>query len=123
MWQRVMRNKRGPEIIVVDPRKTETAMAATQHYAIQPKSDLTLLYGVANILIASDWIDRDYIAAHTNGFADFAQFVTHFTTDVVSAATGLETDEIWRLAQTIADGKRVSFWWTRAPRKRSSTSL
>ena len=40
MWQRVMRNQHRPEIIVVDPRKTETAMAATQHYAIQPKSDL-----------------------------------------------------------------------------------
>jgi assimilatory nitrate reductase catalytic subunit len=49
MWQRVMRNRRGPEIIVVDPRKTETAMAATQHYAIKPKSDLVLLYGLANI--------------------------------------------------------------------------
>ncbi len=40
MWQRVMRNRTSPEIIVVDPRKTETAMAATQHYAIAPKSDL-----------------------------------------------------------------------------------
>jgi anaerobic selenocysteine-containing dehydrogenase len=107
-----MRNKHGPEIIVIDPRKTETAMAATQHYAIQPKSDLTLLYGVANILIASSWIDRPYIDAHTNGFDEFAQFVTHFTTDLVSAATGLEADDIWHLAQTIADGKRVSFWWT-----------
>jgi len=47
MWQRVMRNKRNPEVIVVDPRKTETAMAATSHLAIAPKSDLTLFYGLA----------------------------------------------------------------------------
>ena len=40
-----------PEIIVVDPRKTETAMAATQHYALAPKSDLVLLYGLARLLI------------------------------------------------------------------------
>ncbi len=112
MWQRVMRNKNQPEIIVVDPRKTETAMAATQHYAIAPKSDLTLLYGIANILIASHWIDRDYIAAHTTGFDEFAEFATHFTTDVVTAATGLSADDLWHFAQTIADGKRVSFWWT-----------
>ncbi|MGB8166875.1 MAG: molybdopterin-dependent oxidoreductase, partial [Chthoniobacteraceae bacterium] len=45
MWQRVMRNPHSPKIIVVDPRRTETAMAATQHYAIKPKSDLVLLYG------------------------------------------------------------------------------
>src|ERR1041385_417021 len=37
MWQRVTRNPHRPEIIVVDPRVTETAMAATQHLAIAPK--------------------------------------------------------------------------------------
>jgi anaerobic selenocysteine-containing dehydrogenase len=49
MWQRVLMNRHAPEIIVIDPRRTETAMAATQHYAIQPKSDLMLLYGIARI--------------------------------------------------------------------------
>ena len=78
MWQRVMRNPHSPEIIVVDPRKTETAMAATQHYAHRPKSDLVLLYGLAHLLIENGWIDRDYIAAHTNGFAEFAEFVRGF---------------------------------------------
>lgn len=112
MWQRVMRNPHRPEIIVVDPRKTETAMAATQHYAIRPKSDLVLLYGLANMLIASGWIKRDYIDAHTTGFAEFAEFVTQFTPDEVSAATGISVEELWHFAQTIADGKRVSFWWT-----------
>ncbi len=112
MWQRVLRNKHNPEIIVVDPRKTETAMAATQHYPLLPKSDLTLLYGIANVLISSGWIDREFIAAHTSGFEAFAEFVTQFTTDKVSSETGLSADELWHLAQTIRDGKRVSFWWT-----------
>ena len=112
MWQRVMRNKHRPEIIVVDPRKTETAMAATQHYAIAPKSDLVLLYGLANILIASGWIARGYIDAHTTGFDEFAEFVSRFTTDFVSEATGLSAEEIWHFADTINRGKRVSFWWT-----------
>ena len=112
MWQRVMRNQHKPEIIVVDPRKTETAMAATQHCAITPKSDLTLLYGIANILIVSGWIKRHYIAAHTTGFAEFAEFVTRFTPDHVAVETGITVEELWHLAQTIAEGKRVSFWWT-----------
>ncbi len=112
MWQRIMRNRHRPEIIVVDPRKTETAMAATQHYDILPKSDLVLLYGLANILMASGSIDRDFIRAHTTGFEQFSEFVTQFTTERVCAATGLSPDELWRFAQTISDGKRVSFWWT-----------
>jgi anaerobic selenocysteine-containing dehydrogenase len=112
MWQRVMRNPNKPEILVVDPRTTETAMAATQHYAIRPKSDLMLLYGLANLLIASGWIERDFIRSHTSGFEEFAQFVTPFTTDRVCGETGLKPEELWQFARTIADGRRVSFWWT-----------
>ncbi len=42
LWERVTRNH-SPEIIVIDPRRTETAMAATMHLPIRPKTDLTLL--------------------------------------------------------------------------------
>jgi anaerobic selenocysteine-containing dehydrogenase len=112
MWQRVRRNKHRPEVIVVDPRKTETAMAATQHYAIRPKSDLILLYGLANRLIADGWIDRDYIDRHTSGFEAFADFVAQFTADVVIEATGLNAKQLEKFAETIHRGSRVSFWWT-----------
>jgi len=112
MWQRIMRNRRRPEIIVVDPRKTETAMAATQHYALRPKSDLVLLYGLAQILIAQGWIDRSFIPAHTTGFEQFAGFVAQFPPETVSAATGLGIDALQRFAETISRGRRVSFWWT-----------
>ncbi len=112
MWQRVMRNRHHPKILVVDPRRTETAMAATNHYPILPKSDLVLLYGLANLLIASGWIDRGFIEAHTEGFASFAEFVRPFTTERVCKATGLPPEELWDFARIIATGKRVSFWWT-----------
>ena len=87
-------------------------MAATRHYAIKPKSDLVLLYGLANLLASSGWIDRAFIAEHTSGFEEFAEFITQFTTDRVAAETGLTPDELWHFAQMIRDGKRVSFWWT-----------
>jgi anaerobic selenocysteine-containing dehydrogenase len=112
LWQRILRNRRRPEIIVVDPRKTETAMAATQHYAIRPKSDLILFYGLARRLIANGWVDRDYVARHTDGFAAFSEFVARFTEDAVVAATGLSAESLTRLAETIHRGERVSFWWT-----------
>jgi anaerobic selenocysteine-containing dehydrogenase len=112
MWQRVMRNPHRPEIIVVDPRKTETAMAATQHYAIRPKSDLTLLYGLANRLITLDAVKREFVNAHTTGFDEFATFVGAFSPERVCAETGLSDEQLDRFARTIAEGKRVSFWWT-----------
>jgi anaerobic selenocysteine-containing dehydrogenase len=112
MWQRVMRNPHHPEIIVVDPRATETAMAATQHYAIRPKSDLTLLYGLANRLLALGAVNRSFVDEHTTGFQEFAKFVEQFAPERVCAESGLTREQLDRFANTIAQGKRVSFWWT-----------
>jgi anaerobic selenocysteine-containing dehydrogenase len=112
MWQRVMRNPHHPEIVVVDPRRTETAMAATQHYSIQPKSDLILLYGLANLLVHRAAVNRDFVVAHTTGFPEFAQFVEGYTPEAVTRAAGITPEQLDRLANTIASGKRVSFWWT-----------
>jgi anaerobic selenocysteine-containing dehydrogenase len=112
MWERVCRNRHSPEIIVVDPRVTETATAATQHYALAPKSDLALLYGLANILIARGWVDTNYIENHTSGFDDFTAHVASFTPESVCATTGLTVEQLEKFAATIHAGKRVSFWWT-----------
>ncbi|MGE0607017.1 MAG: molybdopterin oxidoreductase family protein [Pirellulales bacterium] len=112
MWQRVCRNPHSPEIIVVDPRKTETAMAATRHVSLAPKSDLALFYGLAHILIREGWIDEEFIAAHTSGFDEFRQHVAEFTPQRVATATGLAESELLRMARSIHQGERVSFWWT-----------
>jgi len=112
LWQRVMRNRRRPEIVVVDPRRTETAQAGTRHYALRPKSDLTLLYGLARGLLQRGAIDRSYIAAHTEGFEDFAQFVAAFEPGRVCAETGLSPAEFERFIDLLAGGGRVSLWWT-----------
>jgi len=112
MWERVAMNKHHPEIIVVDPRKTETAMAATKHYSLSPKSDLILFYGLAHILIEHEWLDQEYIDQHTKGFEEFKQHVKKFTTDMVSKETGLTVKQIQEFALFIHQGKRVSFWWT-----------
>jgi assimilatory nitrate reductase catalytic subunit len=112
MWQRVLRNPNRPKIIVLDPRRTETAMNATQHLALRPKSDLTLLYGVANLLVRNGWVNRSFIAQSTTGFAEFAEFVSSFTPEKVAAETGLTIGQIYRFAEAIHHGKAVSFWWT-----------
>lgn len=112
MWQRVLRNRKRPEIVVVDPRRTETALGATQHYAIKPKSDLVLLYGLAHLLVANGWVHREFVANHTKGFDQFEAFVRRFTPELVSSETGLSVAELSRFAETIHRGKAVSFWWT-----------
>ncbi|WP_339911696.1 nitrate reductase [Symmachiella dynata] len=112
MWERVMRNPHDPEIIVVDPRMTETAMNASLHLALAPKSDQTLLYGIARILIEKNWVDHDYIDQHTTDFHEFREYVAQFSLERVACDTGLSEQQIQRFAELIHEGKRVSFWWT-----------
>ncbi len=113
LWQRVLQNQRKPEIIVVDPRTTETAMAATCHLPIRPKSDLVLLYGLACLLIRAGAVDREFVREHTSGFEDFAAFVEDYGPERVAAVTGLSQDLLHEVAGKISRGTpRVSFWWT-----------
>jgi len=112
LWERVCRNRRKPEIIVVDPRKTETAMAATMHLALQPKSDLALFYGLAHILIREGWTDANFIGAHTTSYDDFRKFVADFTPQRVASLTGIDVGTLEKVARLIHERERVSFWWT-----------
>jgi assimilatory nitrate reductase catalytic subunit len=112
LWGRVCKNPHAPAIVVVDPRRTETAMAATEHLPLRPKSDLVLLYGVARVLIDRGWIDRAFIDAHTSGFEDFAAHVLPYTLERVAEESGISAEAIVRFAERIHRGKRVSFWWT-----------
>jgi len=112
MWNRVQMNAGDRKIVVIDPRRTKTAQAADEHLPITPKSDMTLLYCVARELIRSGRIDSEFIEAHTDGFDDFAAFVSAFTVERASRETGISREAITRLTDMIADANAVSIWWT-----------
>lgn len=112
LWDRIARNPHAPEIVVVDPRRTETADRSTLHLAPRPKSDLTLLYGLARALIERGAVDRGFVGRHTLGYDAFAAFVRAFTPERVQAETGVTAAELDRLAEVVAHGRAVSFWWT-----------
>ena len=112
MWNRVKMNPNSPTVVVVDPRRTKTAEAAALHLPLRPKSDLELLYGLANLLIDNGWIDREFIARSTGGFEEFRRHVAAFTLERVAAATGLPAQQIQDLARRIHEAQAVSLWWT-----------
>ena len=113
IWQRVRNNKiPGRKIVVIDPRKSETARNADYHYPIRWRSDLTLMYTLANQIIEKDYVDHSFVDAHTEGYEDFKEFVKAFTLERGSEATGLSKEQILELTELIHNGKAVSFWWT-----------
>ncbi len=112
LWQRVMRNKRSPKIIVIDPRATETAQAATQHVSLKPKGDLALLYSLAHCILRDGRIDESSIA-NTEGIDEFSEFVKDYSPTSVAEKTGLSPTEIEALALTVSNpDEHVSWWWT-----------
>lgn len=112
LWERVMRNPHHPQIVVVDPRCTETAMQASLHLRLKPKSDQTLFYGIARQLILDGTVNRPFIEEHTREFEEFASFAAEFPLQRVVEETGLKSADILRLVSLIQHGRRVSFWWT-----------
>lgn len=112
LWQRVLQNRHDAEIVVIDPRRTETAMQAHRHVALNPKSDLVLYYGLAHLLVEQGLVNKGYVAASTSGFREFREHVKDFPPERVAAETGVSVAELESLARLFGSGKRVSFWWT-----------
>src|SRR5690606_24814575 len=63
----------GLKIIVVDPRRTDTCDIADLHLAIAPGTDVALFHAMLNVLIWDEFIDREYIERHTEGFSALKQ--------------------------------------------------
>lgn len=111
LWDRIRSNK-NKKLIVIDPRKSETAQHADYWYGLKGKSDLALFYTVANILIEKGYVNKEYIENYTEGYEDFKEFAKAYTLEKGAEITGLKEEQILEFVELIHQGKRVSFWWT-----------
>lgn len=113
VWGRILKNQvPGHKVIVVDPRKSETAMNADYWYGLKHRSDLLLFYTIANQLIEKDYLDHKFIEEHTERFEEFKEFVKEYTLERGVEGTGLSKEQILEFVELIHSGKKVSFWWT-----------
>lgn len=111
LCQRLERNKRRT-LIVVDPRVTKTAMMADLHLPAKPRSDIALLNGMAHVILRDGLADDKYIAEHTSGYEDFANFVADFTPEHVAEVTGLSPETIVDVAHIYGRAKAGFIGWT-----------
>ncbi|MFM8900184.1 MAG: molybdopterin-dependent oxidoreductase [Burkholderiales bacterium] len=89
-------------LIVVDPRKTETADMAELHLQILPGSDIALYHGMLHLMLWEGWIDAAYIAAHTQGFDALKARVREYTPAHTARLTGLKEADIVQAATWFA---------------------
>jgi assimilatory nitrate reductase catalytic subunit len=98
-------------LIVVDPRRTDTAAEADLHLAITPGSDVLLYSAMLHVLLWEGLTDDNFIAAHTSGFAELRSQLAEMTPGAVAAACGLKAEEIITAARWFGQAKApLSFW-------------
>ncbi len=98
---------RNPEmkLIVVDPRRTDTAQSADLFLQISPGADVALHHGMLHIMLWEGWIDRTYIDAHTEGFEALKNRVAEFTPRVVAQCCGIREEDLREAARLFAQSE------------------
>ena len=99
------------KLIVVDPRRTDTAASADLHLAIQPGTDVALFNGMLHALIWDDRLDRDFINAHTEGFAELRHAVREYTPKMAADICGISEEALLTAARWFGEaGAALSLW-------------
>lgn len=93
---------RGGKIVVIDPRRTETAALADEHHFIRPGSDAGFLLAIVHVLFAEKLASPGRLADHTHGLNEVEMRVAAFSPERVASFTGLRAELIRRLAREFA---------------------
>lgn len=99
---------RGARVIVIDPRRTQSAEGAELLLQPRPGSDGALALGVAHLLIRNGAVDGQFVAQHVAGFDEYAAMVNQYTPARVADITGVPKEFIHRLAEAIGCVSPVS---------------
>lgn len=110
LWRRIARARvsaRAPKLIVVDPRRTQTARSADLHLRLNPGTNVALMNGIIHEIIANNWIDQPYIDSHTRNYANLVAKTNTYDLATTEAITGVPAADIALAAQWIGQSQEV----------------
>ena len=98
--------KRGGRVIVVDPRKTETARIAEEHLFIEPGTDIFFYLSFLNEVIEKGGVDENRVKDYFKGFEEVVELCSEWTPERTAPVTGIEASALRELVKTYlnADG-------------------
>ena len=96
---------RGGKLVVVDPRRTETAELASEHLFIRPGSDAAFLLAMIHVLSRDDLVAPGPLGDFTDGLDEVAAAVSELSPDWAAPLTGIEADDIVRIAHELAEAE------------------
>jgi anaerobic selenocysteine-containing dehydrogenase len=93
---------RGGKVVLIDPRRNETAALADSHLFIRPGTDALLLLSLLNVIFAEQLTELRELESLTDGLELIANLVLDFSPDHVASITGVDSDQIRLLAREFA---------------------
>jgi anaerobic selenocysteine-containing dehydrogenase len=97
--------QRGAKLIVIDPRRTESAERAELLVQPNPGSDGALALGIANLLLQRDCLDHEFVERCVLGFPEFSSMAAEFIPERVAKLTDVPVRDLERLASCLAEIK------------------
>ncbi len=96
---------RGGKVVVVDPRRTETAHQADEHLFIKPGRDALLLLAMIHVVVEEGLVDLGNVEGIVEGVEEVKQIVEDFSPEHMSPVLGIDAEAIRRLAMDFAQAK------------------
>ena len=80
---------KGGKVILIDPRRNETAKLVDQHIYIKPGTDVFFLLAMLHIIIKKDWIDLKHLNNHITGYSKIIKIANDYPPEKVEEMTGV----------------------------------
>ena len=98
-------------LIVMDPRGTNLKRHAAHMLQFRPGSDVAMLNALLNVIIEEELYDKDFIAAHTEGFEALREHIVDFTPEAMAPVCGIDAETLRLIARTYAGAKAAIIFW------------
>jgi len=104
--------RKGAELFVTDPRRTDLASRATLHLPLRVGSDIALLNAIMNVLINEDIYDKEYVSTCCIGFDELKAKVMEYPPERAAGICGIDAETIRRVARRLATVKPAMLIYT-----------
>lgn len=101
---------KGGQVVVVDPRRTETAKVAKQHIAIRPNTDIFFYLSFLDELIKIKQLDRDWLEKHTRDYAAVIDIAKEWPAERTAALTTIPAEDLKGLVRSYSQAKSAAIY-------------
>jgi len=103
--------RHGARLIVIDPRRIELCDFAALWLPLKPGTNVAVFSAMAHVIVKEGLVNRAFVEARTEGYAEFVQSLETFTPEYAEAISGVDRNLIVAAARMYAAAKNGAIYW------------